>query len=90
MRKLLLVGLMLLTSITTFAQVSGKVFDANTSETLPGATILIDGTSVGVVSGFDGTFSIDAKSGDTLVISYLGYTSFELLVSDITSEYNIK
>jgi outer membrane cobalamin receptor len=90
MRKLLLVGLMLLTSITTFAQVSGKVFDANTSETLPGATILIDGTSVGVVSGFDGTFSIDAKSGDTLVISYLGYTSFELLVSDITSEYNIQ
>ena len=90
MRKLLLVGLMLLTSITTFAQVSGKVFDANTSETLPGATILIDGTSVGVITGFDGTFSIDAKSGDTLVISYLGYTSFELLVSDITSEYNIQ
>ena len=77
-------------SITTFAQVSGKVLDANTSETLPGATILIDGTSVGVVTGFDGTFSIDAKSGDTLVISYLGYTSFELLVSDITSEYNIQ
>ena len=77
-------------SITTFAQVSGKVFDANTSETLPGATILIDGTSVGVVTGFDGTFSIDAKSGDTLVISYLGYTSFELLLSDITSEYNIQ
>ena len=77
-------------SITTFAQVSGKVFDANTSETLPGATILIDGTSVGVVTGFDGTFSIDAKSGDTLVISYLGYTNFELLLSDITSEYNIQ
>ena len=90
MRKLLLVGLMLLTSITTFAQVSGKVLDANTSETLPGATVLIDGTSVGVVTGFDGTFSIDAKSGDTLVISYLGYTSFELLLSDITSEYNIQ
>jgi outer membrane receptor protein involved in Fe transport len=90
MRKLLLVGLMLLMSITTFAQVSGKVFDSNTSETLPGATIIIDGTSVGVVTGFDGTFSIDAKSGDTLVISYLGYTSFELLLSDITSEYNIQ
>ena len=90
MRKLLLVGLMLLMSITTFAQISGKVFDSSTSETLPGATILIDGTSVGVVTGFDGTFSIDAQSGDTLLVSYLGYTGAEILVSDIASEYNIQ
>jgi outer membrane receptor protein involved in Fe transport len=90
MRKLLLVGLMLLMSITTFAQVSGKVLDANTSETLPGATILIDGTSVGVVTGFDGTFSIDAQSGDTLLVSYLGYTTVELLISGLESEYNIQ
>jgi len=73
MRKLLLVGLMLLTSITTFAQVSGKVLDTETNDPLPGATIIVQGTTDGTVSGFDGTFSLDVSEGTTLVVSYLGY-----------------
>jgi len=73
MRKLLLVGLMLLTSITTFAQVSGKVLDTETNDPLPGATILVQGTTDGTVTGFDGTFSLDVNEGTTLVVSYLGY-----------------
>jgi len=78
MRKLLLVGLMLLTSITTFAQISGKVIDAETGDVLPGATIQVEGTADGVVSGFDGTFSIDVSEGELLIISYIGYeTAFE-------------
>ena len=75
MRKLLLVGLMLLTSITTFAQISGKVIDAETGDVLPGATIVIEGTQDGTVSGFDGTFSIDVSEGEGLVISYIGYAT---------------
>ena len=73
MRKLLLVGLMLLTSITTFAQISGKVFDNETGDPLPGATIIIEGTADGTVSGFDGTFSLDVSEGEALIVSYLGY-----------------
>ena len=41
MRKLLLVGLMLLTSITTFAQISGKVIDHETGDVLPGKLSLL-------------------------------------------------
>jgi outer membrane cobalamin receptor len=73
MRKLLLVGLMLLTSIVTFAQVSGKVLDIETNDPLPGATIIVQGTADGIVTGFDGTFELDVKNGEKLIISYLGY-----------------
>ena len=83
MRKLLLVGLMLLTSIVTFAQVSGKVLDIETNDPLPGATIIVQGTADGVVTGFDGTFEIDVKNGEELIISYLGYeTAFVVSTVD--------
>ena len=83
MRKLLLVGLMLLTSITTFAQVSGKVLDIETNDPLPGATIIVQGTAAGVVTGFDGTFELDVKNGEELIISYLGYeTAFVVSTVD--------
>ena len=76
MRKLLLVGLMTLMSLTNaFAQISGKVIDAETGDVLPGATILIEGTQDGTVSGFDGTFSIDVSEGEGLIISYIGYST---------------
>jgi outer membrane cobalamin receptor len=79
MRKLLLVGLMLISSIGAFAQVSGKVVDSDTNEPLPGATILVQGTDEGVVTDFDGNFSIQsATAGTTLVISYLGYETTEV------------
>jgi outer membrane cobalamin receptor len=79
MRKLLLVGLMAMMSLTNaFAQISGKVVDAETNDVLPGATVLIKGTQTGVVAGFDGTFTIDASQGDTLVVSFIGYSASEV------------
>ena len=60
-------------SITTFAQISGKVIDSETNDPLPGATIIVQGTADGVVTGFDGTFEFDVKNGEKLIISYLGY-----------------
>ena len=90
MRKLLLVGLMLLTSIVTFAQVSGKVLDIETNDPLPGATIIVQGTADGTVTGFDGTFSIDVEEGTILIVSYLGYETAEIsagIDSDIIGLY---
>jgi len=94
MRKLFLVGLMLLMSITTFAQVSGKVLDKETGDPLPGATIIIDGTSDGTVSGFDGTFSLDVKVGTMLQFSYIGYETYYLsakedLVASLAPDMNV-
>jgi len=79
MKKLLLVGLMMLSSFMTFAQISGKVVDSNSNDPLPGATILVKGTKDGVVTDFDGNFTIDsATAGNILVVSYLGYLTQEV------------
>ena len=48
-----------------------------------GATIIIKGTSIGVTSDFDGNFSIDIPSANsTIVISYLGYESEEVIITN--------
>ena len=83
MKKLLLVGLMMLSSFSTFAQISGKVVDSDGKQPLPGATILVQGTDDGVVTDFDGNFTIQsANAGDVLVFSYLGYESKEVTAKD--------
>ena len=48
---------------------------------LPGATVLVQGTNTFSTTDFDGNFSIEASEGDTLVISYVGYATQEVLVS---------
>ncbi|WP_332911121.1 carboxypeptidase-like regulatory domain-containing protein [Algoriphagus boritolerans] len=51
-------------------QVSGKVSDLN-NDPLPGATILVKGTSRGTVTDVDGMYLISAFPGDTLVFSFV-------------------
>ena len=61
----------------SFAQnknVSGTVSDDN-GLPLPGATVVIDGTSTGVSTDFDGNYSISVSVGDVLVFSYVGYAN---------------
>ena len=52
---------------------------------LPGATIVEKGTSNGTTSDFDGNFSIDAAQGDVLQVSYVGFATQEVSVSDATN-----
>ena len=80
-------------SIPTFAQVSGKVLDKETNDPLPGATVIIDGTTDGTVTGFDGTFSLDVEVGTMLQFSYLGYETYYLsakegLVASLVPDLN--
>jgi len=66
----------------SFAQeVSGKILDGETSGPLPGASILIKGTTTGVLSGLDGTYTINANMGDVLVFSYAGFDPQEIEVT---------
>ena len=59
--------------------ISGTVTDEN-GVPLPGATVLVEGTSTGVSTDFDGNYSINASSGDTLVFSFVGYASQSVVV----------
>jgi hypothetical protein len=78
MKKIVFSFLLLFASISAFSQISGKVIDAEANVSLPGATIIIQGTSTGVISGFDGSFTLDASAGDMLVISFVGYKDVEV------------
>ena len=55
--------------------VQGTVTDQD-GMPLPGATVVIKGTSTATSADFDGNFTIAAKNGDVLVISYVGSVSY--------------
>ena len=59
--------------------ITGTVND-ETGLPLPGATVIIDGTSQGVATDFDGNFSIQASEGDVLLITYVGYADQRVTV----------
>jgi len=84
--RLLLV--FLLTAQVALAQrtISGVVSDSD-GIPLPGATVLIQGTSTGVTTDFDGNFSISADNGDVLVVSFVGYEN-SLVTVGSGSTYN--
>lgn len=63
--------------------VTGKIVD-DTGEPLPGATVQQKGTSTGVISDIDGNFSITVPSDATLVVSFVGFRSFEVAVEGRT------
>ena len=63
------------------SQVNGNITDANTDEPLIAAQVFVKGTFVGTTTNSDGYFSIDASSGDVLVIAYIGYKTQEKTVS---------
>jgi len=64
--------------------ISGTVTDDN-GIPLPGATVLVQGTKIGVSTDFDGNYSINASQGNTLVFSYVGYSSQSILVANSTT-----
>ncbi|MCC8176121.1 MAG: TonB-dependent receptor [Bacteroidales bacterium] len=60
--------------------ISGKVID-ETGETLPGAAITVEGTKTTVVSDNDGQFTVSARVGDKLKVSYVGYRPKEVEIT---------
>ena len=61
-------------------KVTGRVNDSQGP--LIGATVMVKGTSNGVVTDIDGNFNLNAAPGSTLVISYVGYVTQEITVGN--------
>ena len=80
--RILLSSVFLLFSLFSVGQSSltGVVSDEN-GVPLPGANVVIDGTSTGVSTDFDGNFEITANQGQVLAISFIGYTTEYITVS---------
>jgi hypothetical protein len=81
----LLFGALLLSPLSIWAQeqVSGTVTDENGAP-LPGATVVVEETNQGTTTDFDGNYQINAAQGQTLVFSYVGYTTQMLEISSGT------
>ncbi len=74
-----LLGLLTLQLGWAQTNISGTVND-ETGAPLPGATVIIEGTSIGVATDFDGNFTIEASQGETLLITYVGYADQRITV----------
>ncbi|MFD1613820.1 YfbK domain-containing protein [Gelatiniphilus marinus] len=57
--------------------ISGQVTSASDNYPLPGASITLKGTAVGVQTNFDGYYQIKAKPTDVLVFTYVGFVTQE-------------
>jgi len=65
----------------TLLNIKGKVL-TDKGQPLPGATIVIKGTSNGVVTDPEGNFKIKVKRNTTIIVSYIGYKSQETTITD--------
>ena len=73
--KILILALMLV-SFASFSQstVKGVLVDAQNGEVLIGASIVVEGTTIGTATGLDGSFKITVPSGNQKIyLSYVGY-----------------
>lgn len=82
-RFLMWFALLFIGVVSGYAQqlaITGRVLDSK-KEPLIGVTILLKGSANGTVTDIDGNFSIKALKGETLVVSYIGYKTQEILLS---------
>lgn len=82
--RMFLAGVLMLLSLTAYAQertVTGKVYDA-TGEPIIGASVVIQGTTQGIITDIDGAFQLKVQPSQTLVVSFLGYKDVILPVGN--------
>ena len=78
-------------SIFSQSILTGKILDEKSGEDLIGATVKIKGTSSGGVTDINGEFKITTKELPplTLEISYVGYTSKEIIVKSFSEKIKV-
>ena len=78
-------------SVYSQNQISGSVMDADNMDRLPGVNVIIDGTSIGTVTDFDGNFVINTNQDIplTLLVSYVGYSAQRVDVTSAGQDINV-
>ncbi len=87
-KPIILFSLFLFLSIQfAFAQIqiTGTVTSDNDGMTLPGASVVIKGSTTGTVTNFEGKYTISASEGEVLIFSYIGMLSQEAIVGKTPS-----
>ena len=69
-------------------KISGKVIDAN-NEPIIGATVVIEGTTTGIVTNVSGGFELNAPIGSTIKVSYIGFSPYQEKITNSKNVYLI-
>ncbi len=91
MKKVIRFILLIMSAVSTFQAysqvqtITGKVTASADGTTLPGVNVLVKGTNRGTLTDPDGRYSLEASTGETLVFSFIGYTTQEIPVSNSTT-----
>jgi TonB-linked SusC/RagA family outer membrane protein len=85
MKKFLLTMCLVSLSVFTYAQtleVSGRITAADDGIGLPGVSVTIQGTTRGTTSDADGVYKLAAEKGSTLIYSFVGMNSQQIVVGN--------
>ncbi|MDO4461738.1 MAG: SusC/RagA family TonB-linked outer membrane protein [Bacteroidia bacterium] len=93
MKKLVvLLSLLALSCAVAFAQsrtIKGTVI-GDDGLPVPGASVVVKGTTTGTITDFDGNFSFTVQQGaETIVVHFVGYKDAEIALNDQTTTYNV-
>ena len=91
--KAVALTLSLFLSVVAWGQVSvvGNVLDGETGEPMFAASVIVDGTSNGVTTSFDGRFNLNVSSLPvTLNVSFIGYTLQQVRVTKPNQRIQVK
>ncbi|PKH51116.1 ferric enterobactin receptor [Tenacibaculum sp. Bg11-29] len=78
--KLLLIAILCTSAMWSQSQISGTIVDSD-NQPLPGANIIEKGTSNGANSDFNGAFKLTVKADATLIVSFSGFETQEIIVN---------
>lgn len=87
MKKAVLALLILVSSFAGFAQglqVKGVVTSADDGQPIPGVSVVVKGTTTGMITDLNGSYSLNAPGNSTLVFSFVGMKTQEIQVSGRT------
>ena len=76
-------------SLAQTTTINGVVRSEGDMESIPGASVLVKGTTRGTTTNLDGEFSIQASPGEILSISFIGYATQEVTISNQTSNIEV-
>lgn len=81
-KTIVFLAFILLTSVVSMAQTINGTISSDKGDKLPGVSIVIKGTTKGTTTDKDGTYSIDARKGQSLIFSFVGYELQEVAIND--------
>ena len=83
-KRIYLLSVMMMMALGVMAQsltVTGVVMAQDEPDPVIGANVMVKGSTNGTITDFDGNFSLEAKAGDVLQVSYMGYKPQEIKVT---------